>query len=416
MTSLKQQLKNEPSVPSLQHVDDHINEFKQGVYKVTDGVWIAIGYAIANSICVETRTGLCIIDVLEDVDAARKVYKQFKRLTNNKPIKSIIFTHAHFDHVAGIKGFIENEPEEPIIYLHEDCMSHEMRNVLFKYGIGARSTRQFGSILSHQIPYKKDKNWYKNAGIGPFLNVTSILDENGNVIQDFEHSMANSKLFKTFGDSYSFMQDETKFEMVAAFGETDNQILIYVPSKSLLLPGDNIYRSFPNIYAIRGVDPRNAYAWYKSIEKMIDYVEKNNIHHLAPSHSRHVIGYNNILNVLNVYRDGIAYVHDQTIRFLNQGYSQNEIIKMVQENKPRELFKNPYLLEFYGTIEWSVRAIFMKNMGWFSGKVDDLFPCDKTMKSKGIIEMMKYINNNNNNNSSIEEKMIKYIQSENEKK
>lgn len=237
MASLKDLLKNEPRVSSLPHVDIHINEFKKGVYKVTDGVYIAIGYAIANSICVETKTGLVIIDVLEDVVAARIVCKEFKRLCNNKPIKSIIFTHAHFDHVAGIKGFIENEQEPPVIYLHEDCMDHEQRNVMFKYGIGARSTRQFGTILSHQIPHKTEKNWYKNAGIGPFLNVSSIFDEDGNVIQNFEHSMADTKLFKTFGDKHEFLQDGMKFEMMAAFGETDNQILIHVPSKSLLLPG-----------------------------------------------------------------------------------------------------------------------------------------------------------------------------------
>ena len=57
------------------------------------------------------------------------------------------------------------------------------------------------------------------------------------MIHEYEHSMADPKLFKTFGDKYEFMQDGMKFEMMAAFGETDNQILIHVPAKSLLLPG-----------------------------------------------------------------------------------------------------------------------------------------------------------------------------------
>merc|ERR1719492_734469 len=100
MSSVFESMRREPKVPSLKHVDDHIKEFRKGVYKVTDGVFIAIGYALANSICVETSTGLVIIDVFEDVGAAREVCREFKRLTSNKPIKSIIFTHAHFDHVA----------------------------------------------------------------------------------------------------------------------------------------------------------------------------------------------------------------------------------------------------------------------------------------------------------------------------
>merc|ERR1719474_970911 len=240
MSSLSAKLLQEPTVPSLKHVDDHLNTFRKGVYQITDGVWIAIGYALANSICVETQTGLVIIDVLEDVGAAREVCREFKRLTSNKPIKAVIFTHAHFDHVAGIKGFVENEPEEPVIYLHEECPDHELRNVMFKYGIGARSVRQFGSLLCHQVPCAKDKNWYKNAGIGAELNVMDVIDESGRVTKEFEHSAANPASFRTFNERHSFFQDGVEFEMVAAFGETDNQILIHVPSKSLLLPGDNI--------------------------------------------------------------------------------------------------------------------------------------------------------------------------------
>eukprot|EP00484_Ammonia_sp_Unknown_P029262 CAMPEP_0197027746 /NCGR_PEP_ID=MMETSP1384-20130603/7619_1 /TAXON_ID=29189 /ORGANISM="Ammonia sp." /LENGTH=658 /DNA_ID=CAMNT_0042456645 /DNA_START=43 /DNA_END=2019 /DNA_ORIENTATION=- len=418
MAALKEKLANEPHITSLPHVDIHEHEFRKGVYKVTEGVFIAVGYALANSICVETKTGLVIIDTLEDVGAAREVCKEFKRLTNNKPIKSVIFTHAHFDHTAGIRGFIENEKEEPTIYLHEDCMRHESWNVSFKYGIGARSLRQFGTLLNHQVPHSKQKNWYKNAGIGASLNLASVLNEDREIIQEFEHSAAGLHLFKPFGESHSFYQDEIKFEMVAAFGETDNQILIHVPAKSLLCPGDNIYRSFPNLYAIRGVEPRNAYAWYKSIEKMLDYVQRHNIQHLAPSHSRHVVGYQNIMDVLMVYRDGISFVHDQTIRLLNQGYSQEEIVAEVQRTKPAKLFQHPYLLEYYGTIEWGVRAIFMKNMGWFSGKVDDLFPCSKRMKSAGMVELVQFMQNQASeaNGPSVAEHMVKYIEMTNERK
>ena len=82
-----------------------------------------------------------------------------------------------------------------------------------------------------------EKNWFKNAGIGPQLNAMDVLDENGNVIKEHEHSTANPAQFRTFGEQMSFEQDGMTFNMVAAFGETDNQILIHVPSKSLLLPG-----------------------------------------------------------------------------------------------------------------------------------------------------------------------------------
>jgi alkyl sulfatase BDS1-like metallo-beta-lactamase superfamily hydrolase len=41
---------------------------------------------------------------------------------------------------------------------------------------------------------------------------------------------------------------------------------------------------------------------------------------------------------------------------------------------PEHLSKHPYLIEYYGTVEWSVKAIFSNYMGWFSGKPSELHP------------------------------------------
>ena len=39
-------------------------------------------------------------------------------------------------------------------------------------------------------------------------------------------------------------------------GETNDQIIIWWPEKRILFPADNIYRAFPNLYAIRGTSAR----------------------------------------------------------------------------------------------------------------------------------------------------------------
>lgn len=46
------------------------------------------------------------------------------------------------------------------------------------------------------------------------------------------------------------------FELVEAHGETHDQLFVYIPEKRTLLPGDNYYQSFPNLYSIRGTSPR----------------------------------------------------------------------------------------------------------------------------------------------------------------
>jgi glyoxylase-like metal-dependent hydrolase (beta-lactamase superfamily II) len=47
-----------------------------------------------------------------------------------------------------------------------------------------------------------------------------------------------------------------RIELVEAHGETHDQLFVWLPDKSVLLPGDNYYHSFPNLYSIRGTSPR----------------------------------------------------------------------------------------------------------------------------------------------------------------
>jgi glyoxylase-like metal-dependent hydrolase (beta-lactamase superfamily II) len=39
-------------------------------------------------------------------------------------------------------------------------------------------------------------------------------------------------------------------------GETNDQIIVHWPEKDVLCPADNIYRAFPNLYAVRGTAAR----------------------------------------------------------------------------------------------------------------------------------------------------------------
>lgn len=68
--------------------------------QVVDGVYVAIGYAISNSILLEGPDGLVIVDTTEHMDSARIIYTEFKKISS-KPIVAIIHTHNHGDHTYG---------------------------------------------------------------------------------------------------------------------------------------------------------------------------------------------------------------------------------------------------------------------------------------------------------------------------
>jgi alkyl sulfatase BDS1-like metallo-beta-lactamase superfamily hydrolase len=151
-------------------------------------------------------------------------------------------------------------------------------------------------------------------------------------------------------------------------GETPDQIVVWLPERRVLLPADNFYHSFPNLYAIRGTAYRDVMQWVHSLDRM----RALRAQYLIPQHTRPIVGEQPIDAALTDYRDAIQFVHDQTIRWMNKGLPPQAIIERV--HLPDHLSSRPYLQEYYGTVAWSVQAIFDGYLGWFGGNAADLFP------------------------------------------
>lgn len=69
--------------------------------QVTDGVYVAVGFALANSILIDGPEGLIVVDTTESPEAAAAIYQEFRHRVPNKPIKAIVYTHNHPDHLLG---------------------------------------------------------------------------------------------------------------------------------------------------------------------------------------------------------------------------------------------------------------------------------------------------------------------------
>ena len=172
----------------------------------------------------------------------------------------------------------------------------------------------------------------------------------------------------TFKDELDVTIAGVQIRLIHAPGETDDQLFVWLPEKKVLMPGDNVYKSFPNLYTLRGTHYRDVATWYKSIDAMLAFDPE----FLAPSHTLPVSGKEEIRNILTTYRDAIQFVHDQTLRGINQGLTPDELVEVVK--LPDHLRNHPYLQEYYGSVEWSVRSIFSGYMGWYDGNAADLYP------------------------------------------
>jgi alkyl sulfatase BDS1-like metallo-beta-lactamase superfamily hydrolase len=338
----------------------HTAEFKQEVIKVTDGVYVAIGYGLANSVLLEGDDGVVIVDTMESAEAAVPVKEVFNKITS-KPVKGIIYTHYHSDHTQGAAIMAGND--NPEVYSHASTLYYLKRIAsVTRETTYRRAMRQFGSLLP--------AGGVINCGIGPELK----FNENSTI--------ALLPPTRTFaGDSLELDIAGMKLILVHAPGETPDQIFIWLPQKKVLLPADNFYKSFPNLYAIRGTEYRDVTLWVKSLDKM----RQLGAEYLVPHHTRPITGADKIYETLTNYRDAIQYVHDQTIRLMNQGLLPLEIVERVK--LPPHLARQPYLHEYYGTVSWSVRAIFGGYLGWFGGNATDLFPLSLDERAKRFVDL-----------------------------
>jgi alkyl sulfatase BDS1-like metallo-beta-lactamase superfamily hydrolase len=88
---------------------------------------------------------------------------------------------------------------------------------------------------------------------------------------------------------------------------------------------------------------------------------------------------------LTAYRDGIKSILDQTIEGIRRGERPDELVQQVK--LPPHLADNPYLQEYYGSVAWSVRAIYSDSVGWFDGNATKMFPLPEKDRAARIIGM-----------------------------
>ena len=344
----------------------HTQEFfKDGkspfIYTVSERIHVAIGFGLANSILVIGDDGYIIIDTMESVQPAKAVKAEFDKLTNGLPLKAIIYTHNHQDHVYGAKAFLEGE-ENVQIWSHASTLKYLNRALSLTSVVEyTRGFRQFGANLPESQKV--------NSGIGLFLAANS---------KTTPGAVQPTHTFS--GDKIDISIAGLELTLLHAPGETDDQIVIWYEKEKVLFAADNFYRAFPNLYAIRGTPARDTKKWVASLDLMRNL--KSEI--IVPSHTKPLFGKEFIYNTLTAYRDAVQIVHDQTVRYLNLGYSVDEIVQKV--HLPEHLRTNEFLIEFYGTVEWSVRGIVTFYVGFFSGLPVHLFPLSPSEHAKEFIE------------------------------
>jgi alkyl sulfatase BDS1-like metallo-beta-lactamase superfamily hydrolase len=316
------------------------------IERISEHVWLAIGYDLASTVLIRTEEGLIIIDPGMSPNRAQKVKEALLKAVPSAPIRAIIYTHSHIDHVGGASVWVEPETE---IWATEAFVDHFFKQYgLFIRVESVRAGRQFGL----HVP----ESDLACGALGPKADLGAAMS--GGVRLPT----------RTFSGRMTLTIGGVALEMIESHGETHDHLIVWIAADRTLVAGDNFYWAFPNLYTIRGTSPRPVDSWIGSLDEM----RRLSPEHLVPMHTRPLHGREAIASALTDYRDSIQWVRDETVRGANRGEGPDALAERIK--LPPHLAGKSYNRELYGQVDWSVRGIYDTNLGWFDGRPEKLYP------------------------------------------
>ena len=346
-----------------------------GLFKVTDDIYQVRGYDISNMTFVRSEHGWIIMDCMSSSVTAKAALELFESEMGEANIVAIIISHAHVDHYGGIEGVISaGDAADPALPLAEQIASGKTaiivpegfedavmkENVFVGTAMKRRSMYQYGSAL------RKGETGSLSVGIGltvaqggvGYISPTLEIREDGEVNIDGVRAV-----FQLTPDT-----------------ESPAEMNTYFPDYKALWMAENCTGTLHNLYTLRGAQVRDANGWARYITKAqtlfggeAEVVFQS---HNWPHWGNDVIE-EYMTNTAAIYK----FIHDQTVLYINQGYTETEIADMIE--LPEALEKVWYTRQYYGTLKHNAKAVYQRYMGWYDANpvhLDELTPSDYAAK------------------------------------
>ncbi|AGI23187.1 SDS hydrolase SdsA1 [Pseudomonas sp. ATCC 13867] len=354
--------------PSLQR--QAVLNLKYGLYKVTDGIYQVRGFDLANITFVEGKSGWIVIDTLTTPATAKAAYALVSQELGQKPIRAVIYTHAHVDHFGGVKGLVTPEQvdkgEVQIIAPKGFMEAAIKENVLAGNAMIRRATYQYGTLLPKGEQGQVDMAIGKGVARGPLsiLAPTKVIEGD---LQELEIDGVPVTFQNTPGT------------------ESPAEMNVWLPQQKALLMAENVTGTLHNLYTLRGAETRDALGWSKYINEALHrYGDKAEV--MLASHNWPRWGHDDIVHTLEKQRDMYGYLNDQTLYLANQGVTINQIHERFQV--PPELANEWYNRGYHGSVSHNVRAVVNKYLGYYDGNPATLDPLAPEDSAKKYVEFM----------------------------
>ena len=325
---------------------------KHGLFKVTDRIYQVRGFDLANLTFVKGDTGWIVIDTGTSVEIAKAAYELVSEKLGKRPVSAIIFTHSHGDHFGGGAGLMPFAvPDVPVLAPDGFYEAAVSENVLAGPAMGRRVAYHLGAAL----PVGPEGQVNNGIGAGISQGTPSLLKPTEELgVGAAPRTIDGVRLvFQVTPDT------EAPAEMNIGF-----------PDWEVIDLAENANPTQHNILTPRGAQIRNAKAWADGLTASMAIFPGSEI--LITSHGWPRFGTAPVQDFLEKHRDGYKFLHDQTVRLMNQGMTGDEIASVLK--LPDALAKQWYNRPYYGSLSFNARAVYQFYMGFFDGNPVHLQP------------------------------------------
>ena len=341
-----------------------------GLFKVTEGVWQVRGFDVSNMTVLAGKTGWIVIDPLTNRETAAAALELVNQQLGKRPVVAVIYSHSHADHFGGVRGIVDEADVKagkvaiiaPAHFIEETSSE----NIMAGPAMSRRANYQFGVGL---LPGATGQ---MGSGIGMGVAGGEIT------------LIAPSDTITHTGETRTIDGIALEFQIVSG-SEAPSELNVYIAPPKVFLSAEMSTCSLHNILTPRGAKVRDAHAWAGYLDEALRlYGPRSDA--VISSHCWPRFGNGEVTGMLASQRDNYAFLHDQTVRRMNQGQTAPEIAEGLVQ--PPELSGQWFNHGYYGTYSHNSKAVYQFYLGWYDGNPVNLNPWPPQERARRYIAAM----------------------------